>query len=181
MESSRQVPTIVEMIKQTDTSMESKSTQIIQSLDLIPHPEGGFYKETYRSDEKVEIDGKTKSASTAIYYLLESGDFSGFHRISHDELWHFYEGDPVIIHQFYQGKYEVLKVGDGEMSGHKPQVVVPGGAWFASELAPGGEYCLAGCTVAPGFDFDDFELAKRDELIAEFPDHKELITRLTRQ
>jgi len=158
----------------------------IEELGLQPHPEGGWYKEVYRSSEQIgaaglpERFGGARSFSTSIYFLLAGDNFSAFHRIKSDELWHFYAGDGLTIHTIAaNGEYEAIKLGNRPEAGESFQAVVPAGRWFASE-AKGGSYGLVGCTVAPGFDFADFELAERDRLTAEFPQHRDLIERLTR-
>lgn len=154
----------------------------VEHLNLQPHPEGGFFKETYRSEIKLqpfENIGE-RSLSTGIYFLITSGNFSAFHRIKSDEMWHFYAGSPLTVHVIKKdGTYTELNIGLDLIKGQLPQAVVPAEAWFASESS--GEYSLVGCTVSPGFDFTDFELACESDLIMLFPSHKELITRLTRQ
>lgn len=154
----------------------------VEHLNLQPHPEGGFFKETYRSEIKLqpfENNGE-RSLSTGIYFLITSGNFSAFHRIKSDEMWHFYAGSPLTVHIIEtDGTYTELNIGLDLVKGQLPQAVVPAEAWFASESS--GEYSLVGCTVSPGFDFTDFELAYQSDLIKLFPSHKELITRLTRQ
>lgn len=158
----------------------------VENLSLLPHPEGGFYKEMYRSKKAIPADimeeGLTgsRSLSTGIYFLITEGNFSAFHRIKSDEMWHFYYGDPLVVHVIEpDGTYTKLSIGLDLENGQRPQAVVPAGAWFASES--GGSYSLVGCTVSPGFDFADFELAKEDQLLQEFPEHTDLIGRLCRQ
>ena len=160
--------------------------QIVAQLQLQPHPEGGFYKETYRSKELIskyalkDFFTGDRNYCTAIYFLLTSGNFSAFHRIKQDEIWHFYEGSPLQVHVIdLDGNYTKHMVGPVSQ-GYSPQLVVPKGCWFASNVANEDDYSLVGCTVAPGFDFDDFELAERKELTATYPDYKEIITQLTR-
>jgi len=160
--------------------------QLIQFYQLLPHPEGGYYKETYRSAESLNADslpirfkGK-RNFSTAIYFLLEENSFSAFHRIQSDECWHFYSGDAVDIHVLHaNGNYELIKLGSNIEMGEQFQAIVPAGAWFASKTS--GHYSLVGCTVSPGFDFADFELAKADELALQYPDQKTLIQYFCRQ
>jgi uncharacterized protein len=162
----------------------NKDTEIkqwVDNLKLAPHPEGGFYKETYRSDLVIETHNfsGSRNVCTGIYFLIIKGNFSAFHRIKSDEMWHFYSGDPLVVHVILpNGKYYSLLIGVDMAQGQTPQAVVPAGAWFASESL--GDYSLVGCTVAPGFDFDDFELADRKTLFEAFPQHKILIDRLTR-
>jgi len=161
--------------------------QIINQFQLSPHPEGGYYKETYRSVQSIPKHflprqfGGDRSYSTAIYFLLEKGSFSAFHRIQSDECWHFYAGLTLLLHVIHlNGKLETVRLGNDIEKGERFQYVVPARCWFASEPAMGTEFGFVGCTVAPGFDFDDFELAKADELSNLFPQHKELIGRLCR-
>lgn len=158
----------------------------VNHLDLLPHPEGGFFKEMYRSEATVSADimeagmKGDRSLATGIYFLITAGNFSAFHRIKSDEMWHFYYGDPLIVHVIeLDGTYTKLSIGLDLEKGQIPQAVVPAGAWFASESL--GAYSLVGCTVSPGFDFKDFELAKKAELSQEFPKHAELIGRLCRE
>lgn len=159
----------------------------IKNLDLKPHPEGGFYREPYDCQEKISkkfLPGRYKgdrSYCNAIYYLLEKNDFSSFHRIQSDEIWHHYEGSSLLIHVIHlNGKYEILKLGKNLENGEEPQLVVPLGAWFGAELMDKSSLALVGCTVAPGFHFDDFEIGKRDTLIKQFPQHSDIISKLTR-
>jgi uncharacterized protein len=158
----------------------------IDHLDLGPHPEGGYYRATYKSDLLVAHSALPaafrgdRSASTAIYFLLEGRDFSAFHRIASDEVWHFYAGSALVVYVIDpDGKYSELYLGRG--SGEVFQAVVKAGCWFASRLRDAAGFALVGCTVAPGFEFADFELAKRSDLIARYPAHQMLIEELTRQ
>jgi uncharacterized protein len=159
----------------------------ITHLQLQPHPEGGYYKETYRSEGLIarqclreDFQGD-RNYSTAIYFLLQQGDFSAFHRIKSDECWHFYDGATLFVHEITpHGDYRCTRLGRDISRGEVFQYVVPANHWFASEPAPGSEFSLVGCTVAPGFDFSDFEMAKGDELLKTFPYHAELVRRLCR-
>jgi len=168
--------------------MENSIKQWVDKLQLLPHPEGGFYKENYRSNETLEhscISERftgSRSMSTAIYFLITAGNFSAFHRIKSDECWHFYTGDPLWVHLINDttGEYSIIELGSDLSGTGVFQAVVPAGYWFASETKEGGAFSLVGCTVAPGFDFADFELANRAQLIAQFPAHTTLIQRLTR-
>lgn len=146
------------------------------------HPEGGYFKETYRSTEMViNRNGQKRSASTGIYFLITSENFSAFHKIESDEMWHYYAGSPLSVYMIDDsGKLDILKVGPNIEKGEQLQAVVPAGCWFASRVDESNTYSLVGCTVAPGFDFEDFVLAKREELIAQHPEHQEIITSLTR-
>ncbi|WP_420582498.1 cupin domain-containing protein [Reichenbachiella sp.] len=155
----------------------------VERLGLEPHPDGGYFKETYRSSASTEFTdfSSERNVSTGIYFLLTAGNFSAFHRIKSDEMWHFYSGDAISIYVIDQnGKLNEINLGLDLEKGQVPQAVVPAHCWFASKVQDGGAYGLVGCTVAPGFDFEDFEMADRNQLRAEFPEHKELITSLTR-
>jgi predicted cupin superfamily sugar epimerase len=163
--------------------MHPDAAMLVKSLGLAPHPEGGFYRETWRSPLVVPAvgkDGGARAASTAIYFLLPAGTFSAFHRVTSDEAWHHYDGDPLDLHLIdARGHHEVVVLGREFARGERPQHVVQAGTWQAA--APRGErYALAGCTVAPGFDFADFEMPPRAELVARFPAHAEIVARLTR-
>jgi predicted cupin superfamily sugar epimerase len=158
---------------------------LIDTLALSPHPEGGFYRETFRSPISLRglswLDpGSVRSASTAIYFLLPAGVFSAFHRVMGDEAWHHYDGDPVELHTLDASGHTVVRLGRDIAAGERPQHVVPGGSWQAA-LALGERYSLCGCTVAPGFDFADFTMPERRELVRAFPDHAALIESLTRR
>ncbi len=160
---------------------------IIQKLQLLPHPEGGYYRETYRSSEEIgapwlpkNYRGK-RNCSTCIYFLLSSDTFSAFHRIRQDEIWHCYDGSPLWIHEIDRdGKYCKTLIGRNIADGQIPQYIVPAGNWFAATVYNPDDYALVGCTVSPGFDFLDFELASRGDLIKAFPQHIEIIAQLTR-
>lgn len=161
--------------------------QIIRHLQLTPHPEGGFYKEVYRSSGSITATALPSSFngdrnfSTSIYYLLERGDYSAFHRIKSDEGWHFYAGGSLLIHCLSEENgYACLQLGSNLEKGERFQLVVPAGVWFASEPAPGTAFTLAGCTVAPGFDFRDFEMAEKKALLQQFPAARRVIERLCR-
>ena len=163
-----------------------KTEEIIKKLGLKPHPEGGYFKETYRSLGKINKDslhstynGK-RSYSTCIYFLLTSDTFSAFHKIKQDEIWHFYDGSPIILHTISEtGNHHEYTIGRDFSKGEIPQLVVPGNHWFAAEVINKNDYSLVGCTVSPGFDFSDFELPTRKELITKFPASESLITEFT--
>lgn len=156
-----------------------------EKLDLIQHVEGGAYREVYRSESKLPQSTLTnehkgdRNISTSIYFLLEHGEFSAFHRIASDELWHHYDGTTLYVYEIKSdGELVTHKLGKGE--GALPQAVIPAGSWFASRVEEENGFALCGCTVAPGFDFEDFELADRSPLQELYPQHKELIGTLTR-
>jgi uncharacterized protein len=161
--------------------------QYVDKLQLQAHPEGGYFKETYRCIESIEDNclperfTGARSISTSIYYLLEQADYSGFHKIKSDECWHFYAGGTLLIHVIETtGYYSCIKLGSDILNGETFQFVVPAGAWFASEPAANVAFSLVGCTVAPGFDFEDFEMANREQLLKEFPQHQDITRRLCR-
>ncbi len=167
--------------------MLQTANDIITHYSMQPHPEGGYYKETYRAAELIAHSalptrfGGDRSFSTAIYFLLPQGNFSAFHRIKSDECWHFYAGGTLLIYVIEAtGRLEVIKLGSNVSQGETFQYVVPAGCWFASVPAAGTDFSFVGCTVAPGFDFADFELAERNELINEYPQHAGIIEQLTR-
>lgn len=161
---------------------------LVQQFNMLPHPEGGYYKETYRSAEIINkdalptrFDGK-RYFSTAIYFLLEQGNFSAFHKIKSDECWHFYAGQSLLVYVLQpNGSLDIIRVGNNIPAGETFQYVVPANCWFASEPAPESDFSFVGCTVAPGFDFADFELAKANELVQMFPQHQSIIQRLCKQ
>ncbi|MFZ6010156.1 MAG: cupin domain-containing protein [Bacteroidota bacterium] len=157
----------------------------IQTLGMQAHPEGGFYKETYRSAEEIQaqaLPGRfnaSRSFSTAIYFLLRSEDRSVFHRIKSDELWHFYEGSSLTIYILDERGVTSLKLGRNPDKGESLQIVVPANRWFGALVDNRDSYNLSGCTVAPGFDYHDFELAERSALLRQFPDAASIINKLT--
>lgn len=153
--------------------MPSQAEHWIQTLELQRHPEGGWYRETYRSDQQVETPAGPRPASTAIYFLLGAGEASHFHRLSSDEIWHFYAGGPLTIHLLTESGYQQLPLGPEHL-----QAVVPAHTWFAAEPDTQTDSCLVGCTMAPGFDFADFELGNKTDLSALFPAQKALIDKL---
>ena len=151
--------------------------QWIDRLQLQPHPEGGWFAESFRDIRRIE-DGKY-SASTAIYFLLEAGIPSHLHKIGASELWHFYAGAPLLVHQLCEKDgYVTHRVGESWEDGARFQAVVPPHVWFGAETL--GEFSLVGCTVAPGFEFSEFTLGTREELCRLFPDHVDIVRRLTR-
>jgi hypothetical protein len=158
------------------------AADLVRKLNLQPHPEGGYFRETYRAAESIGSDALprrfsgTRSISTAIYFLLEAGQCSHLHRIRSDEVWHFHAGDPLdIVEIDAAGSLKTTRLGSDLLFQH----VVPAGVWFGATPAPGGRFALVGCTVAPGFDFADFELADQAKLLAEYPRHQDWIRRLT--
>ncbi len=160
--------------------------ELIRILDLKLHPvEGGYYAETYRSEELLHMgqleqrSRGSRSLATAIYYLLKPGTFSFLHRLAGDELFHFYLGDPVEMLQLHPGgESRLLVLGTDIEAGMRPQLLVPRGVWQGSRLVPGGSLALLGTTMAPGFDPADYEQGEFAELSASWPQHRELIRSL---
>ena len=159
---------------------------LVGRLGLSRHPEGGWYRECYRSPEAApaaglpERFGGPRSFCTSIYFLLGRQDISRLHRIKSDELWHFYAGASLTVHVISpDGDYSKLLLGSDLARGETFQGAVPAGCWFGAELSGEGEYALVGCTVSPGFDFADFEMGEREELLRLYPSHADVITRLT--
>ena len=165
-----------------------KASNLVRQLGLEPHPEGGYFRETYRAAESIAGPalparfGGDRAVSTAIYFLLETGQRSRLHRIKSDEVWHFYAGDPLTVVEIdAAGVLKTTRLGSDLGAGAVYQHVVPAGAWFGATLADGGGaagFALVGCTVAPGFDFADFALADRAALLADYPAHRAWIERL---
>jgi predicted cupin superfamily sugar epimerase len=171
--------------KRRPNKLEENAQYWIKRLGLTPHPEGGYYRVTYKADLTIAHGALPpgfhgdRSASTAIYFLLEGTDFSAFHRIASDEVWHFYAGSGLVVYVIdTDGNVSELHLGRDD--GEALQAVANAGCWFASRLKDAAGFALVGCTVAPGFDFDDFELGTRSELIAVYPQHRKLIEELTR-
>jgi predicted cupin superfamily sugar epimerase len=162
--------------------MHADAEELVKDLALARHPEGGFYRETWRSPLLLTgLAQGSRAASTAIYFLLPGGSFSAFHRVTSDELWHHYDGDPLELHVIDEtdGAHTVTTLGRDILRGERPQHVVPAGIWQAA-VPRGNRYALCGCTVAPGFDFADFEMPSRADLLDRFPRHVDVVTRLTR-
>jgi len=164
----------------------------ISNLNLVSHPEGGYYKETYRSTEIIPAgalperfggDGNQRTPrafSTSIYFLLKCGEPSKFHRIASDETWYFHFGDPLLIHMIgQQGDYSKVVIGHNPDRDQLLQYTVPYGVWFAAEVPDEGKFSLVSCSVSPGFDFVDFSMAGTEDLLALAPEKRELIRRLT--
>lgn len=167
--------------------MASPGAEWIARLRLGPHPEGGFYRETYRAKETIEAAhlparfGGRRVHSTAIYFLLPGDQISALHRIKSDEVWHFYAGSVLTLSLIHpDGRLEELRLGADPDRGQSFQVIVPAGCWYGATVDASDSYALVGGTVAPGFDFADFDLADRATLLAQFPQHRETILRLTR-
>ena len=163
----------------------------IEQLGLTAHPEGGYFRESFRADESLagealpkRYGGAARAISTSIYYLLERGQRSRLHRLASDEICHFHAGDPVTVHLLdHEAGYRAFVLGLGLDRGHAPQLRLPRGTWFGatldhSDTEGAAGFVLVGCTVAPGFDFDDFELADKASMLRRYPQHAEILSRL---
>jgi uncharacterized protein len=160
--------------------MNDAARSLVAALGLTPHPEGGFYRETFRAPLEVEAPQGARAASTAIYFLLPAGTFSALHRVRSDEVWHHYDGDPLDLHTIDDaGHHAITRLGRAVADGQRPQFVVPAGVWQAA-VPVGSAYALCGCTVAPGFDFADFEMPEREALVQRFPALRDVVAKLTR-
>lgn len=162
------------------------SSYWIENLNMNTHPEGGYFKETYRSNESILSDHLPerftgdRSFSTSIYYLLKDDQYSKLHKIKSDELWHFHDGSGMDIYEIDKnGNVIIHKLGLNIEEDQSPQVMIKAGNWFGAKVNKPDSYCLVGCTVSPGFDFEDFELCDRHNLINQFPEHREIIEQLT--
>jgi len=153
--------------------------QLVKELGLLPHPEGGFYKETYRSIDLVKTPNGERNVSTVIYFLLTSANVSRFHRIQSDEHWFWHEGSPLTIHILEDGMHHQLSLGPINSSGSSPQHVVRAEKIFGSSVDEPEGFALVSCVVSPGFDFKDFELFREDHLLELYPNSKEIIKKLT--
>jgi len=166
---------------------EPTAGEWIGRLGLERHPEGGWFRQTYRAPEEIAVAalpgrfGAARSFATAIYFLLERGEVSALHRLAADELWFFHAGGTLLVHALDRaGALTTQRLGFESEQGDALQAQVPQGHWFGAELAPEAEYALVSCTVAPGFEYADFEMAERASLCAQWPGQRALIERLTR-
>jgi len=159
------------------------AAELITKLDLLPHPEGGHFRETYRSTQRVRDPANEtfiRSAGTSILYLLCAGQISRLHRLASDELWHFYLGGPLCVVQIAPtGELSEQLLGPDLDRGQFLQVVVPAGSWFGARLHGSAPFALVGCTVAPGFEFQDLELGQPERLLERYPEHRQVIVELT--
>ena len=155
----------------------SSQQQLIDALGLLPHPEGGFYKETYRSE--LTLEGQERNLLTSIYFLLTSENVSRFHRIKSDELWYFHAGSPLIVHTLSERGHEQHHLGLDLSKGQQPFLWIPKDTIFGSTVLEKESFSLVSCAVAPGFDFRDFELFERPKLLAAYPEYREIVERLT--
>ena len=167
--------------------MNTVVKQLCATFDLQPHPEGGYFKETYRSEGRIHtkcldpIFQGNRNYATSIYFLLTSDSYSAFHKINQDETWHFYKGNTLKLHMISpKGEYSFVFIGALFHQGEIPQFTVPAHYYFAAEVLGDDAYSFLGCTVAPGFDFRDFHLPTQKELTSLFPQHKNIIEDFTR-
>jgi uncharacterized protein len=167
--------------------MNKAAKNYIEKLRLQPHPEGGYYREVYRSEEIVNSEylpdryGKSHAFATSIYFLLEGDQVSVLHRLKSDEIWHFYDGSTIDIYIFDQsGKMRIESLGKDLNRGECSQVAIPKGHWFGAELKDKNSFAFIGCTVAPGFEFEDFEIGDKKFLLKLYPEYSEIIKKLTK-
>ena len=168
--------------------MDDAVRRIVERFELVPHPEGGYFREVYRSRTLLRHPGipagtaAERAAGTLIYFLLAGEDFSAFHRVRFsDEIWHLYDGGPLELHLINSGGQLVHRRLTSDVLQGEPTAVVPAGTWQSARLAAGARFALGGCSVAPGFQFEDFEMPPAAELIARFPRHADNIRELTRR
>ena len=164
----------------------NKAEYYIESLELLPHIEGGYFKEVYRNDDIIDNSALpdryvgNRCFGTSIYFLLKNNDVSKLHRLQSDEIWHFYDGCPVkIVMISPRGKLIEKVLGLDVANGQSPQVLCPKHHWFGAYLTDDSSFGFVGCNVFPGFEFQDFILAKRERLLQEYPDYSEIILKLT--
>jgi len=170
--------------QQVGTGLSKQAGEWVRNFGLIPHPEGGFFSEVYRAEgvipaEALPVHGGDRLFMSSIYFMLPPGDVSRFHRLKSDEIWYHHAGGSLSIHQIdHNGRHSVFKLGRNFSSGERLQVVIKAGNWFGA-VVENGEEVLVGCAVAPGFDYDDFELASQLHLLEKYPQHESIISRLT--
>lgn len=161
------------------------STSFIQQLNLLPHPEGGYFREIYRNEKEVpgnllsEQYSGNRNLATSIYFLLESGQVSKLHQLKSDEIWYYHTGSPLHVHIFSGKNYKKLTLGPDVEKNQKLQIIIPAGSIFGAEVILQQSFTLMGCMVSPGFHFDDFRLVTGNELYSSFPEHKSIIKNLT--
>ncbi|HEX7366289.1 MAG TPA: cupin domain-containing protein [Pelobium sp.] len=159
--------------------MEKKARYYIDKLGLTAHPEGGFYTETYRGKQEIlNSEGNERNISTAIYFLLTGNQKSHFHRIKSDELWFHHDGNTIVINVIRNNKLEMIHLGKDLEKGEVLQASIPANCWFASHVKGKKGFALVSCTVAPGFDFADFEMAKKRDLTYQYPAYKDVFAEL---
>lgn len=169
------------------TRMEDAVKRIVERFDLVPHPEGGYFREVYRSGTKITHPGippgvpAERSTGTLIYFLLCGEEFSAFHRVKwSDEIWHLYAGGPLELHVIDEAGRHEARLLTNDLERGEPTTLIVSGRWQAARLAPGARWAFGGCTVAPGFEYDDFEMPPREELLALYPARADIVRALTR-
>lgn len=180
-------PQVTQPPTEGSSTMDERIQRLIERFGLRPHPEGGFFRQVYRSSAQLQHPGvpsghpATRAAGTLIYFLLAAPEFSAFHRVRWtDEIWHFYAGTPLELHLIHaDGRYE-MRVLSNELTHGEPSSVVGAGTWQAARVAGGSGFSFCGCSVAPGFEFADFEMPPARELIEAHPEHRAVIRTLTR-
>jgi len=162
--------------------MDNNSQYWIEKLELVKHIEGGFYKQIYASNKRCQEYGN-RNLGTSIFYLLDGNDFSAFHKINGDEIWHFFIGSSLTIYIFNEkdSKLKIVKLGKDLDKGENLQVIINEGNWFAAEVNDKSSFTLVGCTVIPGFEFKNFKLAKKKSLLLKFPSYKWIIEKLAKE
>ncbi|MFT7030750.1 MAG: putative cupin superfamily sugar epimerase [Marinoscillum sp.] len=159
---------------------EQNGAYWVEKLQLEVHPEGGYFRETFRSESLTQLlDGGTRNLKTSIYFLLNKEQKSHFHWLDSDELWHFHAGGSLLVYIIEDGKLRTERLGLDLEEGDLPQILLPKRSIFAAELVDKSSYCLMGCTVSPGFDFEDFHLSTQKELLDLYPEHVDMIERFT--
>ena len=159
--------------------MQNRIKELIETLGLQPHPEGGYFAETYRAPQLINTENGNRNLVTSIYFLLTSENISRFHQIKSDELWFYHEGSPLTVHVLSENGYEKRLVGPASGSGHLPQQMVPAGVIFGSTVDEPDSYSLVSCVVAPGFDFQDFKMFGEAALLELYPKEKDIISRMS--
>ncbi|MBG9982188.1 cupin domain-containing protein [Aerococcaceae bacterium DSM 111020] len=158
-----------------------QAAEWIEYYELLPHPEGGYFKQVAKSSDILQEERKERARYTSIYFLLTDDNPSRFHRLTADEIWYFHAGAPLTVHMISpEGDYQTVKIGANPQQDEQLQFTVPAGYIFGSTVDTPDAYALVSCMVAPGFEFEDFELFHREDLLAQYPDHQEIITRLTK-
>lgn len=160
----------------------SEAKAWIRRLKLDPHIEGGHFRRTYTNPHLAAATGASgiRPCSSAIIFLLQSHEKNLLHCLKSDEMWHFYHGSPLTLHLFKpSGEYSALHLGIIQKPGYSPQALIPAGCWFAAAVDKSNSFTLVGCTIAPGFDFEDFQLANRADLLSLFPEQAKIIEQHT--
>ena len=159
--------------------MKYSAQYFIKQLNLAEHPEGGYYVSSFRASDNIAVRDVQRPIYTSIYFLLRSQDISHLHRLQSDELWYYHAGSPLTVHMIFpDGTYEAKKLGLNVEAGEVPQIAVPKNTIFGSSVEESDTFSLVGCMVAPGFDFEDFELFTQEELLADYPQHEEVIRKM---